>query len=121
MRAQLGSSLQKVSELSDEVKERSDALESVLRGADPGRKHRMEAITDAASMAILAARAAEASAVHTAEEIRRTWRRAVTRVDGLERVEERALEVARDDRRRAEAHAVDDAVATRSHQKKDAT
>ena len=113
-RSQLASSLHRVSELSDEVKQRSNALERVLRGTAPGRKRRVEAIADAASTAILAARAAEASAIRTTDEIRNTWRRALRRVDGLERVEQRVADAAHEAERRAERSAVDEVVSSRA-------
>ncbi|MFQ5558860.1 MAG: hypothetical protein ACE5GB_15305, partial [Acidimicrobiales bacterium] len=67
-RAQLAQSLRRVSELSDEVRARSDALEAVMRGREPKRHAAVEAITDASSLAVAAVRAAEASAMSTTDE-----------------------------------------------------
>lgn len=113
-RVQLAQSLRKVSSISDEVRHRSEALEAVLQGsADPTRRQHAQMIADMANHAIVAARAAEASAQGTAEELRREWQRAARRLKGLERLEEKKrLDQAEADAR-AERVRVDEAVTSR--------
>ncbi len=112
-RVQLAASLRKASTISDEVRHRSQALESVLRGTEPtGRRH-AEMIADVASHAVAAARAAEASAHGTAEELHREWQRAARRLKGLERLEAKKRLAQHEAESRAEALRVDEAVSSR--------
>lgn len=113
-RVNLAESMRKASSISDEVRQRTEALDAVLQGnTEPARRRHAEMIADVASHAVAAARAAEASAHGTAEELRREWQRAARRLKGLERLEEKA----RIDRLEAEARIeqarVDEAITSR--------
>lgn len=110
---QLAASLRKASTISDEVRLRSQALESVLRGTEPTRRRHAEMIADVASHAVAAARAAEASAHGTAEELHREWQRAARRLKGLERLEEKKHVAQQEGERRAEALRIDEAITSR--------
>ena len=89
-RVQLAKSLRRAADISDEVRDRTEALEAVLGGnLEPRRHPHLAAIAAIAEPAILAAHAAEVSARGAAEEIRREWRRTAKRLKGLERLDER--------------------------------
>ncbi len=112
-RVQLAASLRKASSISDEVRHRSQALEAVLRGTEPTRRSQAEMIADVASHAVAAARAAEASAHGTADELHREWQRAARRLKGLERLEEKQKAEQTEADARDERARVDDAITSR--------
>lgn len=113
-RVQLAQSLQRAATISDEVRARTEALESVISGVPVGRQRsNLDALSEIAAPAILAAQAAEASAISTAVEIRREWKRAAIRLKGLERLEEKHAEEARQKQARETARDVDDAMTSR--------
>jgi flagellar export protein FliJ len=110
-RIQLAKSMEKAAELSEEVRQRTEALESVLSGSpQPARRRHLDALVEVTTPAMLAARAAEASAMSTMVEIRREWSRAAVRLKGLERLEEN--QAAADDAHEAveSAREIDDAI-----------
>lgn len=114
-RVQLAQSLRKAADLSDEVRSRSEALETVLAGQRPVRERaQLDALSEFATPAILAARAAEASAMAAAQEIRREWQRTATRLKGIERVDEKQRRERREIEDQADRRAFDDAVTARS-------
>ena len=91
-RVQLAQSLQKASEISDEVRARTEAFERVLGGdTAPRQRSPLDTLLEFAEPALLAARAAEASALGAVEEVRREWNRAAIRLKGMERLEERRV------------------------------
>jgi flagellar protein FliJ len=113
-RVQLAQSLQRAATLSDEVRSRTEALESALAGAElPHRRSHLDVLREMTTPAILAAQAAEASAMSTVVEIRREWKRAAIRLKGLERLEEKHIEAIRDEQRRDVATQRDDAMTSR--------
>ncbi len=113
-RVQLAQSLQRAATISDEVRVRTEALESVLAGAEqPHRRSHLDALREMTMPAILAAQAAEASAMNTVVEIRREWNRAAIRLKGLERLEEKHVEAVREEHRRDRATQTDDAMTSR--------
>lgn len=91
-RAQLAQSLRKASEISEEVRARTEAFERVLEGdAAPRERRQLETLLEFAEPAIVAARAAEASAIGAAEEVRREWQRTAMRLKGMEKLEDRRV------------------------------
>ncbi len=113
-RVQLAQSLRRAAEISDEVRDRTEALEDVLGGnLEPRRRQHLETITSIAQPAILAAHAAESSARGTAEEIRREWRRTARRLKGLERLEDRRVAEELEVGVRSERQQIDDAMSSR--------
>ena len=113
-RVQLAQSLHRAAGISAEVRARTEALELVLSGhGTTVRRPHLEVLTAMTTPAILAAQAAEASAVSTVMEIRREWNRAAIRLKGLERLDEKHTEEARQDELRDAAHQADDAVVGR--------
>lgn len=109
-RLQLAQSLRKASELSDEVRARTEAFERALEGETaPRQRPHLEALLDFAEPALLAARAAEASALGAVDEVRREWNRAAVRLKGMERLEERTVHERDEKIAEAERHALDDA------------
>ncbi len=113
-RIQLAQSMEKVAELSEEVRQRTEALESVLTGsAPPARRSHLDALIEMTTPAMLAARAAEASAMNTVVEIRREWSRAAVRLKGLERLEENAQAAAAEKEAAEVARETDDAIVGR--------
>ena len=110
-RRQLADSLRRAAEISDEVRVRTDALESALAGRrTPEQRRHLDVIVEIATPAILAAQAAEASALGAVAELRREWNKSAIRLKGMERLEERAREaelerIAEDEMRR-----IDDAL-----------
>ena len=116
-RVQLAQSMQKAAELSDEVRQRTEALESVLSGSaaspTPARRSHLDALVEMTTPAMKAARAAEASAMNTVVEIRREWSRAAVRLKGLERLEENHRAAAEEEQARENARQTDDAIVGR--------
>ncbi len=114
-RRDLAESVRKASSISEEVRHRTEALDAVLRGnpEDPTRRRHVEMIADVAGHAVAAARAAEASAHGTAEELRREWQRAARRLKGLERLEEKARIERIETEARLEQARVDEAITSR--------
>jgi flagellar export protein FliJ len=113
-RIQLAQSMAKAAELSEEVRQRTEALESVLSGSQPSaRRSHLDALVEMTAPATLAARAAEASAMSTVVEIRREWSRAAVRLKGLERLEENDLAAAEAKDAREAARQTDDAIVGR--------
>lgn len=113
-RIQLAQSMEKAAELSDEVRQRTEALESVLSGSpQPRRRSHLDALVEMTTPALLAARAAEASAMNTVVEIRREWSRAAVRLKGLERLEENHATEARAEEALETARQTDDAIVGR--------
>ena len=111
-RIQLAQSMARAAELSDEVRHRTEALESVLAGSGtpPARRSHLEALIEVTTPAMLAARAAEASALNTVVEIRREWSRAAVRLKGLERLEKNDQAAAAAEEAREAARQTDDAI-----------
>lgn len=113
-RIQLARSMEKAAEISDEVRARTDALESVLAGEmRPHERTQLDVLADAAMPAIVAAKAASASAVGAVAELRQEWVRTAVRMKGLERLEERRIETERLEDQRDEALRLQDAVSAR--------
>lgn len=113
-RVQLAQSMQKAAALSDEVRARTEALDAVLAGSpQPRRRSHLDALVEMTTPAILAARAAEASAASTVVEIRKEWTRAAIRLKGLERLEENHLAAAHDADTKDVARQTDDAIVGR--------
>jgi len=113
-RVQLAQSMEKAAQLSDEVRQRTEALESVLAGShQPMRRSHLDALVEMTTPAMLAARAAEASAMNTVVEIRREWSRAAVRLKGLERLEENDLAAVEAEEALETARQTDDAIVGR--------
>ena len=114
-RVQLARSLRRAGEISEEVRTRSEALEDVIAGdRTPRERTNLEMLTEIATPAILAAKAAEASAIGAVHEIRREWNRTAVRLKGIERAEERQQEERREIEDAIALRALDDAVSSRS-------
>ncbi|MEM9200519.1 MAG: hypothetical protein AAGC53_02620 [Actinomycetota bacterium] len=114
-RVQLAQSLQKAAQISDEVKARTEALERALEGGSaPRRRSHMATLMDMAEPALRAAQAAEASAMGTAEEVRREWNRAAQRLKGMERLDDRRSEEAAEAQASIEKAAFDDSASNRA-------
>lgn len=113
-RIQLAQSMEKAAELSEEVRQRTEALESVLAGTPHVRRRsHLDALVEMTTPAMLAARAAEASAMNTVVEIRREWSRAAVRLKGLERLEENHAAEAEAEEAAETARQIDDAIVGR--------
>lgn len=113
-RVQLAQSLRRAATISDEVRTRSEALEDVLAGERPVRERsNLEMLTEIATPAILAAKAAEASAMGAVQEIRREWNRTAVRLKGIERADERQRDAAREAEAAVALRALDDAMTSR--------
>lgn len=113
-RVQLARSMEKAAEISDEVKARTDALESVLAGQTiVTQRTQLDVLADAATPAIVAAKAASASAVGAVSELRQEWVRTAIRMKGLERLEERRIEAQRLEEQRDESLRLEDSVSSR--------
>ena len=96
-RQHLATSLRHAAKLSDEVRNRTEALEAALSGQpSASRRRHLDAVAQIAEPAIFAARAAELSARSAAEELRRDWQRAARRLKGLERLQETRAEQERE-------------------------
>ena len=114
-RVQLAQSLRKAAEISDEVKARTEALERALEGStEPRRRSHLESLMVMAEPAILAAQAAEASAMGAAEEVRREWNRAAQRLKGMERLDDRRVEEEAEIEADREKAAFDDSASNRA-------
>lgn len=113
-RRHLAESLRRASDISAELKARTDALNSALTGQhDPVRRRHLDILVEMATPAIRAAAAAEASALGTADELRREWEKTAVRLKGIERLHENAV-AERDERMtRDEARRLDDALTSR--------
>lgn len=115
-RSQLAQSLQKVAEISEEVRVRTEAFERVLEGdTNPRQRTHLATLMEFVEPTIQAARAAEASAMGAAAEVRREWQRTAMRLKGMERLEERRLAELEEIVRAAEAVDFDDAATARGH------
>ena len=114
-RVQLAQSLRKAAEISDEVKARTEALERAIDGnTEPRRRSHLESLMEMAEPAILAAKAAEASAMGAAEEVRREWNRAAQRLKGMERLDDRRAEEQAEVEADREKAALDDSASNRA-------
>ncbi len=114
-RIQLAQSLRKAAEISDEVKARTEALERAIDGnTEPRRRSHLESLMEMAEPAILAAKAAEASAMGAAEEVRREWNRAAQRLKGMERLDDRRAEEQAEVEAGREKAALDDSASNRA-------
>lgn len=114
-RSALADSLRHASEISEEVRLRSEALGSVMSGDTPVSRRQAEPLVAAAGNAIAAAKAAESSAYATVEEIKKDWMATATRLQGAERLTQRATEAERELELSQDRVAVDEAVTSRSN------
>lgn len=113
-RVQLAQSLRRAAALSDEVRSRTDALEAAIAGSpEPRMRRHLDTLVEIATPAILAAQAAEASAMGTVDELRREWHKAAIRLKGMERLEERATTAEEERLAAAELRRLDDALMSR--------
>jgi len=113
-RQNLSESLRNAAEISDEVRNRTQALEAAIGGQpNPHRLRHLETMAAIAEPAIFAARAAELSARSAAEELRRDWQKTARRLKGLERLEENRAEQEREDRERQIRVELDDLITSR--------
>ncbi len=113
-RSALADSLRNASAISEEVRMRSEALGSLLSGVAPASRRQVEPLAEAASTAIAAAKAAESAAYGTVEEIRKDWAATATRLQGAERLEQRATEAERQTELGADRTAAEEAITSRS-------
>jgi flagellar export protein FliJ len=114
-RVQLAQSLKKASEISDEVKARTEALERALEGSpEPRVRSHLETLMVMAEPAIRAAQAAEVSAMGAAQEVRREWNKAAQRLKGMERLEDRRVEEQAERQAHQEKAQLDDSASNRA-------
>lgn len=112
-RSALAASLRHASEISEEVRLRSEALDSVMSGVAPVTRRQNEPLLDAAGKAITAAKAAESAAYGTVEEIRADWAATATRLQGAERLEQRATDAQKQDELSQGRAVLDDDITSR--------